>query len=322
MSGAGESIFWLPAATAQGRGVDVLFLALLALSGIIFLVVLVLLVTFATRYRHGSNAPRGELPSLARREFEIGWTAATFFLFVFLFWWAGSSELAGYSPPQEAMEIHVTAKQWMFKTQHPSGPREIDALHVPVDTPVRLVMTSEDVIHSFWVPAFRLKRDIIPGRLTQIWFQADRTGSFHLFCAELCGTDHSEMTGTVTVMSQGDYAEWIRAQPQGDDLGEEGRKLFVSLGCAGCHAGSAAVKAPGLDGIWGREVPLANGSRVMVDERYVRDSILQPRREVAAGFEPIMPSFAGVVSEDELTRLVSYIRLAGTSNDIGGTASQ
>jgi cytochrome c oxidase subunit II len=317
----GQSIFWLPAATTQGRGVDHLFFALLALSTIIVLAVFALLVTFAARYRHGSAAPRGELPPIARREFEIVWTMATLFLFLFLFWWAGSSELAGYDPPEEAMEIHVTAKQWMFKTQHPSGPREIDALHVPVDTPVRLVMTSEDVIHSFWVPAFRMKRDIIPGRLTQIWFQADRTGTFHLFCAELCGTDHSQMTGTVTVMSQADYADWIRAQPQGDDLGEAGGKLFVSLGCAGCHAGSAAVKGPRLDGIWGRDVPLADGSHVTADERYVRDSILQPRREVAAGFEPIMPSFAGVLSEDELTKLVAYIRLVGTSNDVGSAAS-
>lgn len=306
------AIFWLPAASMQGRAVDHLFLGLLALSAAILLLVLVLIVTFAVRYRHGSSAKRGDLPSIARREFEIGWTSATFFLFVFVFWWASSAQLVGYEAPGDAMEIHVTGKQWMFKTQHPTGPREINELHVPVDTPVRLVMTSEDVIHSFWVPAFRFKRDVIPGRLTQGWFQADRTGVFHLFCSEYCGTDHSQMGGRVVVLSKADYAGWIRAQPQGDDLGKEGAALFVSLGCSGCHASSAAVKAPSLGGLYGTEVPLADGTRVSFDERYIRDSILQPRREIAAGFEPIMPSFAGVISEDQMTRLVAYIRALGT----------
>ncbi|WP_152047080.1 cytochrome c oxidase subunit II [Aureimonas psammosilenae] len=313
----GESIFWLPAASVQGRATDTLFFALLALSAFIFFTVLVLIVTFAVRYRHGSGAPRGEMPAFARREFEIGWTAATFFLFIFLFWWATTSQFATYDAPADAMEVHVTAKQWMFKTQSPSGPREINALHVPVDTPVRLVMTSEDVIHSFWVPAFRFKRDIIPGRLTQDWFQADKVGSYHLFCAELCGTDHSQMIGQVVVMTKPDYADWIARQPQGDDLATEGGKLFVQLGCAGCHGGRAAVRAPNLAGIFNREIPLADGNHVLADERYIRDSILQPRREVAAGFEPVMPSFAGVVSEDELTSLVAYIRSLRVSGTTG-----
>lgn len=307
-----QSLFWQSAASTSGQRVDTLFFALLILSAAITVLVFALITIFAVRYRHGSPAKRGQMPNLIRREFEIGWTVATLFLFVFVFWWASSSQLGGYNPPDDALEIHVTGKQWMFKTQHSSGVREINELHMPVDTPVRLVMTSEDVIHSFWVPAFRFKRDLIPGRITQGWFQATRTGVFHLFCAELCGTDHSQMGGRVVVMSQADYGAWAAAQPQGDDLEKAGRDLFVSLGCAGCHAGSNAVRAPSLDGIWNHEVPLDDGTMVHVDEAYVRDSILQPRRQIAAGFQPIMPSFAGVVGEDDLIRLVAYIRSLGT----------
>ncbi|SJZ93087.1 cytochrome c oxidase subunit II [Consotaella salsifontis] len=307
----GESIFWLPAASEQGEQVDHLFFLLLAVSAIVTIVVFVLLVTFAVRYRHGSKAKRGKLPNLMRRELEIGWTAATAFLFLFIFWWVSSAQLEGYSPPPDALEIHVTAKQWMFKTQQPSGVREINELHLPVDTPVRLVMASEDVIHSFWVPAFRFKRDILPGRVTQGWFTPDKTGTFHLFCAEFCGTNHSEMTGRIIVMSQADYAEWTAGQPQGDDLGKEGAKLFVAKGCSGCHAPSSKVHAPNLAGLFGRKIPLADGSIVTADERYIRDSILQPRREIAAGYPPIMPSFQGVVSEEDLTRLLAYIRSIG-----------
>ncbi|ALN72608.1 cytochrome c oxidase subunit II [Aureimonas sp. AU20] len=309
-----KPIFWLPAASTQGVVVDRLFFALLALSGAVLLLVLVLLVTFAVRYRHGSKAKRGALPRLARREFEIGWTAATFFLFLFVFWWAGSANLSEFQPPSDAMEIHVTAKQWMFKTQHPNGAREINALHMPVDTPIRLAMTSEDVIHSFWVPAFRFKRDILPGRLTQGWFQANRTGTFHLFCAEYCGTDHSLMGGSIVVMEKDAYARWLAEQPEGDDLGKKGEALFVQLGCAGCHAGRSAVHAPDLAGLYGREIPLSDGTKVLADERYIRDSILQPRREIAAGFEPIMPSFVGTVSESDLAKLVAYIRSLASSS--------
>ncbi|MCQ8783990.1 cytochrome c oxidase subunit II [Mangrovibrevibacter kandeliae] len=314
---SGSPIFWLPAASTEGARTDHLFFLLCGISTLIVLLVLTLIVTFAIRYRHGSAAPRGRLPEFFRSEFEIGWTAATAFLFLFIFWWASAAQLAGYAPPPDAIEMHVTAKQWMFKTQQPNGAREINQLHMPVDTPVRLVMTSQDVIHSFWVPAFRFKRDILPGRVTQGWFQATRTGTFHLFCAEYCGTDHSEMGGEVIVMPKADYAAWTAAQPEGDDLGKAGGKLFVKMGCAGCHAGSNAVHAPNLAGLWGRTIPLADGSSVEVDERYVRDSILQPRREIAAGYEPIMPSFQGVASEADLTRLVAYIRSLATGEDAG-----
>lgn len=295
-------------ASTLAVGTDRIFYGLVAVSALIIILVLALIVVFSVRYRRGTGADRGELPEVVSREFEIGWTAATLFGFLFLFWWAAASTVSALVPPRDALEVHVVAKQWMWKTQHPGGAREIDELHVPVGEPVRLVMTSQDVIHSFYVPAFRMKNDVLPGRYSTTWFQATRTGEFHLFCAEFCGTDHSRMIGRVVVMEPGDYARWAAAQPQGDDLAREGKALFASLGCAGCHAAGSTVRAPRLEGVYGSAVPLADGRVVAADDAYVRDSILQPRRDVAAGYEPIMPSFQGMIAEDDLVRLVAYVR--------------
>src|SRR4051812_41747412 len=195
----------------------------------------------------------------------------------------------------------------MWKTRHPSGAREINELHVPIGEPVRLLMTSQDVIHSFFVPAFRIKQDVVPGRLTETWFQATKPGEYHLFCAEFCGTEHAVMGGRIVVMKPDDYARWARAQPESDDLGREGGRLFISLGCSGCHAASSRVHAPSLVGLYGRLVHLSDGRTATADEAYLRDSILQPKKDIVAGFEPIMPSFAGVVDEDDMQRLVAYL---------------
>ncbi|MFT8244733.1 cytochrome c oxidase subunit II [Roseomonas sp. BN140053] len=300
--------FWPEAASDTAVQVDSVVLLLLAVSGAILLLVLALVLGFAIRYRRGSAAPRGELPELLKKEVEVGWTFAILLLALFIFSWASVTELGALRPDPEAIEIHVVAKQWMWKTQHPNGAREIDALHVPRGETVRLLMTSQDVIHSFFVPAFRIKQDVLPGRITSLQFRATAVGEYPLFCAEYCGTLHARMGGTVTVMEPEDYARWLAAQPEGDDLGREGAALFVSLGCAGCHNGSTVVRAPGLAGVYGRDVNLADGRVVRADEAYLRDSILQPRRDVVAGFEPLMPSFAGLVGEDELQRLVAYLR--------------
>ena len=292
--------------------VDRIFFGLLVVAGLTTILVFVLVITFAIRYRRGSAAARGPLPTLVNREFEVGWTVATAFLFVFLFWWAASSEISVQLPPADALEVHVVAKQWMWKLQHPSGAREIDELHVPIDRAVRLLMNSEDVIHSFFVPAFRIKQDVVPGTTTRLWFQATKVGVFPLLCAEYCGTDHSAMRGRIVVMRPEEYAAWSAAQPDGDDLAHEGAKLFVARGCAGCHAPSSTVHAPRLTGLFGRSIPLADGRIVVADAAYIRDSILQPRRDIAAGFGPIMPSFAGLVSESEVLSLTAYIKtLAG-----------
>lgn len=288
--------------------VDRLFFTLLALSGVILLVVGGLVVGFSVWYRRGSKAKRGPLPRWISREVEIGWTAATLFGALFLFWWASSAQLPQVAPPPGALEIHVVAQQWMWKIQHPEGVREINALHVPENVPVKLVLTSQDVIHSFFVPAFRIKQDVLPGRYTQTWFNADRIGTYHLFCAEYCGTDHSRMIGSVVVMTQSDYAQWLAAQPQADDLAAEGAKLFVSLGCSGCHSEGARVHAPSLAGIYGTRQPLADGSFVIADENYLRDSIMLPRSQIVAGYAPIMPSFQGIASEAQIVALIAYLK--------------
>lgn len=308
-------VFALPEATTHAVQVDHIFYGLLLLSGLTMLLVFVLVIFLAVRYRRGSTAKRGPLPEIVSREFEIGWTSATLFLFAFLFWWAASADLKSLAAPSDAIEIHVVAKQWMWKTQQPNGAREIDALHIPVGKPVRLVMTSQDVIHSFFVPAFRVKQDVVPGRETEIWFNATKTGVFPLLCAEYCGTDHSMMRGRIVVMRPEDYADWLTRQPEGDDLAHIGAKLFVAQGCSGCHAESSSVHAPKLAGLYGRTVSLSDGRQVKADDGYIRDSILQPKRDIVAGYEPIMPSFTGLLDDGEIQSLTAYIRSLGSQTE-------
>jgi cytochrome c oxidase subunit 2 len=196
----------------------------------------------------------------------------------------------------------------MWKAEHDGGQREIDTLHVPVKTPIELVMTSEDVIHDFFVPAFRLKRDVLPGQYQTMWFTAERAGTYHLFCSQFCGNGHAAMIGSVIVLSQQDYAAWLAGDAAAGTLAQQGAPLFIRYGCAGCHVGRGTVRAPSLAGLYRSPVPLSDGGIVTADERYLRDSILQPKRQVAAGYEPVMPSFAGVIGEDDLLRLVAYIK--------------
>ena len=309
------TVFTLGEASTHAARVDGIFAILVVVSALTLALVFGLLVTFAIRYRRGSNAKRGRLPEIVNREFEVSWTAATGFLFVFLFWWAASADVGALTAPTNALEVHVLAKQWMWKTQHSNGAREIDELHVPLGQPVRLVMTSQDVIHSFFVPAFRIKQDVLPGRNTETWFKATKLGVFPLLCAEYCGTDHSAMRGRITVMGEDDYARWLSRQPEGDDLAHLGAKLFVSQGCSGCHAASSSVHAPKLNGLYGRTVQLSDGRQLKADDAYLRDSILQPKRDIVAGFEPLMPSFAGLLDDGEVQSLTAYIRSLGQEQD-------
>ena len=297
-----------PEASTFAPKVDGLFWMMCGASFVTMLLVGALVLFFSIKYRRGTNAKRGNVPEKIDREVEIVWTAATAFAFLFFFWFAAVAETAQFEVPKTAMEVHVVAKQWMWKVEHPNGTREIDALHVPVGVPVRLVMTSQDVIHSFYVPAFRMKRDVLPGRYVEAGFKATEPGTFHLFCAEYCGTDHSRMIGSVVVMSQPDYARWSSAQPQGDSLAHQGRILFERMGCTGCHGASAQVRAPDLAGIYGRPQPLAGGGFAVADESYLRDSILLPQQDIVAGYQPIMPSYQGVASEDDLVRLIAYLK--------------
>jgi cytochrome c oxidase subunit 2 len=295
-------------ASTQAVQTDHIYYVLLAFSVVIILLVTALIALFSIRYRRGSKAKRGALPPIMSKEFEIGWTSATLFLALFIFWWVSSSQLSALVAPKNALEIHVVAKQWMWKTQHSNGAREINELHVPIDTPVQLIMTSEDVIHSFFVPAFRMKKDVLPGRYTETWFRATKLGVFHLFCAEYCGSEHSRMTGRIVVVDKDAYARWLAAQPEGDDLAKEGETVFRARGCSGCHSETSKIHAPKLNGLYGRKVQLSDGRTVTADEAYLRDSMLMPRRDVAAGFEPIMPSYAGILTDGEIISLTAYIR--------------
>ena len=307
------SAFTLPEASVGARHVDGIFALLLAVSVAVMLLVLALITVFSIRYRRGSRAGRAELPAALSSEFELGWTAATFFLFLFLFWWAASAQLTSAAPPADALEVHVVAKQWMWKLQHPSGAREIDALHVPVGRPVKLIMTSQDTIHDFYVPAFRMKQDVLPGRYTQEWFQATRTGTYAIECAEYCGTDHAKMGGEVTVMTPEAYARWTAAQPNADGLAAQGARLYAELGCESCHGGRAegGAQGPSLHGYYGSLARLADGRTLRVDEQALHDGLIAPDRFALAGWPASMPSYARAVDEAGLVQLTAYLKSLG-----------
>ena len=308
--------FWPERASAYAGTLDFLFISLLVIAALTTALVVFLLVLFAAKYRHTSTAPRDE-PTKKTWRWEVGWTAASLLVFVGLAMWGANLYLKLYNPPAHALQIFVVGKQWMWKAQHPGGQREINELHVPAGQDVRLVMASQDVIHSFYIPALRIKQDVVPGRYETMWFRADKVGRYHLFCAEYCGTDHAHMGGWLTVMEPRDYAGWLRDQGGQMTLAAQGEQLFRRYGCSGCHEPGGTVRAPNLAGVFGSPVPLSDGSVVVADERYVRDSILDPKREVAAGYQPVMPTFAGQVGEDDLAKLVAYIQSLGSGRPAG-----
>ncbi|WP_128291161.1 cytochrome c oxidase subunit II [Afifella aestuarii] len=299
---------FISAASERARQTDLLFFSATALSAFIILLVAGLIIGLSIRYRKNSTADRSELPSLLQREFETGWTLATVLLFVTIFGWASAQGFGAMTPAGEPLQINVVAKQWMWKSEHPGGEREINELHVPADRAILLSMNSQDVIHSFFVPALRIKQDVVPGHTEALSFIADKPGTYALLCAEYCGTQHSKMTGKVIVMEEEDYADWLSHQEADNSLAAQGERLFTTLGCSGCHGNSANVRAPPLEYVYGSPVALADGRIVEADDAYLRDSILQPKRDVVAGFKPIMPSFAGRVSEANLLALLAYLK--------------
>lgn len=285
---------------------NALFLSLVAFSVGLCLFLTILVIYYAVKYRRGSPATRQG--RRARNAWlEAGWTSATLVVAFILFAWGASLYMQRFQWPSGAIHIIGVGKRWMWKFQHPGGQREINALHIPVGMPVVIELASEDVIHSFFVPAFRVKQDAVPGMSTNAWFEATAPGTYHLFCAEFCGTAHSGMTGWVTAMAPQAYAAWLNAQPELESPVAQGAALFRALGCSGCHE-NGTVRAPKLHGIYGHPVPLDNGQTVIADQRYIRDSILDPKKEVVAGYQPIMPSFAGFVDESELMALTAYIQ--------------
>jgi len=299
--------FTLPAASDIAQRVDVLFYTLVALTGIVALGVLVLMVVFCVRYRAGARAERANPPT-GKRWLELGWTFTPLAIFLGIFVWAALVYARFYTPAPGAMTIFVVGKQWMWKAEHANGRREIDELHLPLGEPVRLVLSTEDAIHSFYVPAFRIKQDAVPGRYTTIAFTPTRIGEYRLHCAEYCGTDHARMGGRVVVMAPAAFAKWLQEGNPSASLAALGFDLFRRKGCSGCHAAGSTVHAPDLAGVYGRVVHLEDGRTVVADEGYLRDSILLPKKDVVAGYAPIMPSFQGQLDEGELAALITYLK--------------
>ena len=298
------------AASTNAAAIDGIFWGLAAFSAVILLVVFGLIWVFAIRFRRGSKADRTPMTALVSREFEIGWTAGALFLALFMFWWAASAQVPLLIPPKDALEVHVVGRQWMWKIQHEGGAREINALHAPLGQPIKLVMTSQDTIHDFYVPAFRMKQDILPGRYTQEWFKATRLGTFPIECAEYCGTDHSKMGGEVTIMTPDAYARWAAVQPQAGTEVVRGQQIYTRLGCGGCHGAGAGVaqRGPSLFGVYGSAVRLADGRTVTADETWLHGMIVEPDRNALAGWPNVMPSYAGQVDEEGLIDLIAYLR--------------
>jgi cytochrome c oxidase subunit 2 len=214
------------------------------------------------------------------------------------------------------MEIYVVGKQWMWKVQHQDGAREINELHVPVGRPVKLIMGSEDVIHSFFIPDFRAKADVIPGRYNTMWFTASKPGRYHLFCTQYCGAKHSNMIGWVTAMDAGDYQAWLSGGSSGGSMADSGAKLFQDLACASCHLENGQGRGPVLKGIYGHQVLLQTGESVIVDDAYIRESILSPQAKIVAGFSTTMPTFQGLVTEEQLLQLIAYVKSLGENTAV------
>src|SRR5881628_1715023 len=294
-------------ASTMAWRVDALYFFLIVVAVFFSLLIAGLIVFYAVKYRRRS--PRSVGAAIhGGLLLEIAWSVIPLMITMVIFVWGASVFFAMSHPPDETLNIYVVGKQWMWKFQHLDGTREINELHVPVGRAVKLIMTSEDVIHDVFVPAFRVKADVLPGRYTHIWFQATKPGRYHLFCAEYCGTRHSGMIGEVVVMDPSEYQIWLSGGAPEGSLAAAGEKLFQDLACVTCHRPDAQGRGPVLEGLFGKTVTLQSGETVTVDEAYIRESILQPAAKIAAGFQPIMPTFQGLVTEEQLLELVEYVK--------------
>jgi cytochrome c oxidase subunit 2 len=293
-------------ASTIAERVDHLFYFLCTVTGSMALLIAGLVVYFAIRYRRRGEDDR--TPRIMGWDaLEWFWTISPLFVFLIMFLWGANIYMAVAEAPPDAPEVYVIGKQWMWKIQHPDGQREINELHLPVDRPVKLTLTSEDVIHDFFVPAFRTKVDVIPGRYVHMWFHPTRVGRYHLFCSQYCGTSHAEMIGDVVVMEREEYTAWLNSHAEGS-LALEGRKLFLKLQCVTCHSANAQARAPVLEDLYLKTVSLRNGRTALADEAYIRESILYPEAKVVQGWDPIMPTFKGQVSEEDLIKVIAFIK--------------
>jgi len=294
-------------ASTFARDVDSLYFFIVATSAFFALAVTVAVIFFGIVYRRrhaGEVGARieGNLP------LELLWSVIPTMISMVMFGWGASSYFHMRTPPAEALQIYAVGKQWMWKFQHLEGQREINELHVPANRPVKVTITSEDVLHSLYFPSFRTKMDAIPGRYTQLWFEATKVGEYHIFCTEYCGTNHSGMIGKVVVMEPNDYQAWLAGGGVEGTLAERGQRLFQDLACGTCHLDTGKGRGPSLNDIVGTTVTLADGSTVVVDDGYLRESIINSQAKIVQGYQPLMPAFQGLVSEDNLVALVEYVK--------------
>jgi cytochrome c oxidase subunit 2 len=305
-------------ASTMAPQVDALYFYLLLVSAFFALLIAVLIIVFAIRFRRRSE---DEVPPAMRGGMllEVAWTVIPLCISMTFFFWGAKLFFRMNRPPDNALHVYVVGKQWMWKLQHADGMREINELHVPVGQPVQLTMTSEDVIHSFFIPAFRMKRDVVPGRYSTVWFQATKPGRYHLFCTQYCGTNHAKMIGWVDVMEPIAYQAWISGGGGSESLASAGAKLFQQHACNSCHRPDSLARGPNLQGLFGRRVHLADGRTLIADESYIRESILNPTARVVEGFQSIMPTYQGLISEEGVLQLIAYIKSLDTANPATGT---
>jgi cytochrome c oxidase subunit II len=299
--------FFPEQASVQAGQVDAVYFFMVAVAAFFSLLIAGLIVFFAVKYRRREDDGIG-VAIHGSLTLELLWTFVPLGIVMVMFVWGAKVFFDLYRPPAGAMEIFVVGKQWMWKVQHMEGQREINELHVPVGRPVKLIMGSEDVLHSYYIPAFRVKADVIPGRYNTMWFTANKPGQYHLFCAEYCGTKHSGMVGQVVVLEPDEYEAWLATGRAEGSLASAGGKLFQDLACNTCHRPDAQGRGPILQGLYGKTITLASGERQVVDEAYLRESILNPGEKVTQGFQPVMPAYQGLVTEDGVLQLIEYLK--------------
>ena len=311
---SGFSLFPAQASTLAPE-IDNLYLGIIAITAFFAVVVVIFVVYFAIKYRDDTGDKVGA-PITGSVPLELGWSLIPFFISIGIFVWASVVFFHIVRAPDQTLDIYSTGKRWMWRFQHIDGQREINELHVPVGRPVRVVFTSEDVLHDLFIPAFRVKADAVPGRYSAIWFEPTQVGEYHIFCAEYCGTRHSGMIGTVYVMEPADYQAWLSGGGvTGGTMLQQGDALFTQLACVTCHLPDGTGRGPSLVGVFGSTVTLENGSTVTADESYLRESILTSQAKTVKGYEHIMPTFQGLINEDGVAALIEYIK----SMQAGGT---
>jgi cytochrome c oxidase subunit 2 len=311
MNATGHALdLWPAAASASATETDHLILSFTVLTLLLTVPIFVAFTWFALVYRKGVRADRRHT-EVRSSAIEMTWMIGPFLLTLFFFAWGAQMFMRHRTIPAGGLQISAIGRQWMWKFQHPGGQSEIDDLHVPVGENIVMHMISQDVIHSFYLPSLRIQMEVLPDRYTDMWFKADKVGSYHLFCSEYCGTDHSVMGGTLTVMEPADYQRWLDASGSALSLASAGEALFSSYGCSGCHQGQSTVRAPSLVGLYGKPVPLRNGGTLVADDSYIRNKILDPNDNLIAGYKQVMPSFKGVIPEDDLLKLVAYVKSTG-----------